>query len=62
MTKKDFIVIAKALNSELQGHYNVTHYRICKALAVEFIYVNPRFDRDRFMEACGYPDESKYQD
>ena len=57
MTKKDFIVIAKAIKEHREFAYS-SHS--CTALgelvynlANEFILINPNFDRNRFLEACG---------
>lgn len=59
MTKKHFIMLAslvkEAKEKASEGAPSVTlvHYVACK-LADECKKENPRFDRDRFLEACGY--------
>lgn len=60
MTKKDYIAIARAFNARfdmaqhIQGTANrVTHYEeIATSLADVFAVDNPRFDRQRFLNAC----------
>ncbi len=59
MTKKDFELIAKAIrdaytamDEEATDHRDGTRYcayRLASALAA----ANPRFDRERFLTACG---------
>jgi hypothetical protein len=52
MTKKDYVLIAeniKAYVSELDRR------ALANAMAIRLAEDNPRFDRDRFLEACGTP-------
>lgn len=54
MTKKDYIAIANAfaaLNKITKG--KAIHEQYCIALANVLQADNPRFDRERFLEACG---------
>lgn len=58
MTRKDFVAIAAALkNAQPSAHDpNVAHiqHRIdCREVAGVLAGTNPRFDRDRFLAACG---------
>ncbi len=50
MTRKDYVLIAAALNSCAQGADKSTVvYQLADALARD----NPRFDRERFLKAAG---------
>lgn len=51
MTKKDFEAIARILKSK-DGRIDAVEM-IAEDLADLFAADNPRFDRDRFIEACG---------
>jgi hypothetical protein len=65
MTKKDYEAIAKSLvfsehmgldrtkNLDWRVGYNTAINFVANELAVVFEDDNPRFDRDRFLEACG---------
>ena len=65
MTKKDYILIAGAINEQRASHDRFTgNVKAAKDRALlELSYVlagrlgeqNPLFDRDRFMMACGFP-------
>ena len=60
MTRKDYVLIAKAINSEVErngGEKNDTLVSLgslvgtlCRELSLE----NPSFDRTKFMTACGF--------
>ena len=65
MTRKDYILIAEAIKRAHDGDvgnlprdgvrlgaYEVAHY-LANALRRD----NPRFERARFMSACGFPGE-----
>ena len=61
MTKKDYIVIAKVINEELkQWDKGLTPQVISSinniALALSNVMAddNPRFNRDKFFDACGF--------
>jgi hypothetical protein len=61
MTKKDFELIAAALaearylvDSEPPISAETARYRIAGEIADALATTNPRFDRDRFLDACGY--------
>lgn len=56
MTRKDFEAIAAIMadHTPVQGEaVDITYTDTCVALADYFQQVNPRFDRSRFMVACG---------
>lgn len=56
MTRKDYELIASHLAGTYRAHYmlrsldgvNAAIYSVARALAKD----NPRFDRDKFIEAC----------
>lgn len=58
MTRKDYVLIAAALNGacpdtrRLVREYNGWHVAVC-ALANALAADNPAFDRARFLKACG---------
>lgn len=56
MTRKDYILLAAALKSAqppgMQGEA-VQHMVDCKRIADALATTNPRFDRLRFLKACG---------
>jgi hypothetical protein len=56
MTRRDYVLIAAALKAAQDdevkaGHpvYDTATYKLADVLARE----NPRFDRERFLKACG---------
>lgn len=60
MTKKDYEKIAAALKQAKQdcdrdfnNHVDV-HYYYCSNIAYILAADNPRFNRDKFLKACGY--------
>lgn len=60
MTKKDYELIAKTFNDVMysnQGWYSESakqaHTWVAKALAEVFTEENPKFNRDKFLKACG---------
>lgn len=62
MTRKHFQMIADAIKATHPTEYSdsgdrmiatATKFEIASRIAVELKVANPRFDRDRFMEACG---------
>lgn len=60
MTRKDFELIADVLRkhrASYPGHWDPNLRRACddhaKAFADRLALVNPRFDRARFLAACG---------
>lgn len=59
MTKRDFELIAEVMDdldgSEI-GLSRGTHNAIAEALADAFSRTNPRFNRSRFLKACGAMD------
>ena len=50
MTKKDYIKIANALRGM---EVNETFLEVVRRLCDVFINNNPRFNKERFFEACG---------
>lgn len=66
MTKKDYELIAKAVYGsrmqsdklEWQDRFNEQHQMTARWLANVLGTTNPRFDRDRFMAACGVTEKS----
>lgn len=55
MTRKDFELIAAALNDVLRDPDvdDVTHANCARSLAAGLATTNARFDRERFLKACG---------
>lgn len=51
MTKKDYVAIAQVLNSAIIGQ--ASPERVAEKMAEVFKLDNPRFDRARFLAACG---------
>ena len=52
MSRKDFELIASALR-DCQGTLCITHQLyVAQMLARKLAITNPRFDRQRFIEAC----------
>jgi hypothetical protein len=64
MGKKDYELIAKAIYGSLiqsgklewQDRFIEQHKITARHVAVALERDNPRFDRDRFMAACGVPE------
>ena len=61
MTRKDYVAIAQAISktslyvagAEFQHAVSVHHKRVAEALADVMGAENKRFDRTRFLKACG---------
>ena len=58
MTRKDYVAIARALNEQV-SFVTTENARYVLAAVMQhtadvFAADNPRFDRDRFMAACGF--------
>lgn len=58
MTRKDYVLLAEALASVLpdnvgNGYESEQHARDCAAVADALARENARFDRERFLKACG---------
>ena len=61
MTKKDYILIAEILKlynaSMLAIDYKITGHALLREMTMKFAEslaeTNPRFDKGRFLEACG---------
>lgn len=60
MRKKDFEGIAEALRFEPMSHPASERTRVnaCVRLGAFLATRNPRFDRARFLDACGIPNTS----
>lgn len=60
MSKKHYNAIAAAIREEIdsslpRGARDMAAKRIAVRLCETFMADNPRFDRDRFLTACGCP-------
>ena len=64
MTRKDYVLISKTINHHLanmgmSGKATSKEFEavgaIAHKLARELERENPRFDRDKFLDACGVP-------
>lgn len=62
MTKKDYELIASAIarcihapGSDDEAHENAVMYRVTLSIARELEAQNDRFNKSRFMQACGWP-------
>lgn len=56
MTRKDYVMIAKAISKARCGAYFLTLHcfdEMAKELALEFSADNPKFNCDKFLKACG---------
>jgi hypothetical protein len=56
MTRKDYVMIAEVINrntGSLTESAFIDFARMAEDLATELQNDNPRFDRDRFLTACG---------
>lgn len=52
LSRKDYKAIAEIMKTESRGYETIPD-RISEKLADYFAQDNPRFDRDRFLAACG---------
>jgi len=59
MTKKDFFIIARALKSYSSNGVTVERDEIAYKLADDMAIAYPRFDRRKFLVACGVYDEKE---
>ena len=55
MTKTDYELIAETLDRIVtrQAEQTETYIDVCEALADAFEADNPKFNRDKFLKACG---------
>jgi hypothetical protein len=57
MTKKDYVLIARAfaLTADINDTtgYKLARYDVARFLAESLALDNPKFDRSRFLAACG---------
>lgn len=56
MTRKDFETIAAALHEQATHNTPATHARYAASMADALASTNGRFDRERFLAACGVGD------
>jgi len=59
MTLKDYELIAGAIAEERRAHSAPSRFGVdstADAVASALARDNPRFDRERFLKACGYND------
>lgn len=54
MTRKDYVAIAKAIEEQAELHDDVVVHAVADAIANVFSADNPRFDRGKFLTACGF--------
>lgn len=65
MTKKDFILVASAINAQryalgMDNKQSQTALdELTQVLAGRFADVNPRFDSTKFYQACGFVSDYK---
>ena len=67
MTKKDYELLAKAIYGSLIQSYSLDwqdrfieqHKVTARHVAIALERTNPRFDRARFLEACGVPQDTQ---
>lgn len=53
MTRKDFDLIARVLQNSSDLMDEISMAFLIDNFATELTDINPRFDRDRFAQACG---------
>jgi len=56
MTRKDYVMLAEVINRSATASTEssfIDFARMAEDLATELKNDNPRFDRDRFLTACG---------
>jgi len=53
MTRKDYVMIAKLLKNANEDNYDNALVPLIKWFADDLQADNPRFDRARFLTACG---------
>jgi hypothetical protein len=54
MTRKDYVVIAEIMKAWRGAISEAAHQEMCEDFATELHADNERFDKKRFMKACGY--------
>jgi hypothetical protein len=59
MSKKDYVMIANVFHAECASQNFASGpcasaKRLAEMLAMKFQSSNPRFDRDKFLRACGF--------
>lgn len=54
MTRKDYVAIAEAIAFQAELHDDVVVHAVADAIADVFYADNSRFNRGKFMEACGF--------
>jgi hypothetical protein len=53
MTRKDYVMIAKTIKGHIDGKDDHVMRGFALSMVIELQKDNPRFDRGRFLEACG---------
>ena len=53
MTRKDYIMIAKTIKGHTDGKEDHVMRGFALSMVIELQKDNPRFDRARFLTACG---------
>lgn len=61
MQHRHFAFIASALKAMSPGLHNGTWRHVCRQMARELRYTNPRFNELRFLEACGMGREARVE-
>jgi hypothetical protein len=54
MSRKDYVVIAQVMYAWRGAIPEQAHREMCEEFATELHADNERFDKERFMKACGY--------
>jgi 2C-methyl-D-erythritol 2,4-cyclodiphosphate synthase len=54
MTRKDYVAIAEAIALTVESYDDVAVHAVADAIASVFASDNPRFDRGKFLTACGF--------
>ena len=53
MTRKDYVMIAKTIKGHTDGEEDHVMRGFALSMVIELQKENPRFDRVRFLKACG---------
>ena len=54
MTRKDFQLIAEVLRDSTAIGSDFEHAALCRDFARALATTNPRFDKEKFLRACGH--------
>jgi len=66
MTKRDYLVIARSIKNYMSVHKYITSHYTVSGNITSFVHFlcddleadNPKFDREKFIKACGLDNES----